>query len=50
MAGSAAALSLIALLSWAGRPGTGLLLLVFVAALVTARRDAWRLCAGRGDD
>jgi hypothetical protein len=45
MAASAAALSLVALLEWAGRPGTGLLIVAFVAAVHRAVRDArsvWR--------
>ena len=50
MAGSATALSLIALVRWAGRPGTGLLALVFVVSLAVAWRDAWKLCARREDD
>jgi hypothetical protein len=50
MAGSATALSLIAIVSWAGRPGTGLLVLVFVVSLAVVCRDAWRLCVCREDD
>ena len=50
MAGSAAALSLVAIVRWAGRPGTGLLVLVFVVSLAVAWRDAWKLCARREDD
>jgi hypothetical protein len=50
MAGSATALSLIAIVRWAGRPGTGLLVLVFVVSVSVAWRDAWRLCARREDD
>lgn len=46
MAGSAAALSLIAMLRWAGRPGTGLLLAFFVVSVATVWRDAARLRAG----
>jgi hypothetical protein len=45
MAASAAALSLVALLEGAGRPGTGLLLVAFVAAVSVAVRDVrsvWR--------
>src|SRR5262245_21416624 len=45
MAASAAALSLVALLEWAGRPGTGLLLVAFLTAAHAAVRDAralWR--------
>ena len=50
MAGSAAALSLVAIVRWAGRPGTGLLVLVSVASLGVAWRDASKLCAQRKDD
>ena len=50
MAGSATALSLIALVRWVGRPGAGLLVLVFVVSLAVAWRDAWSLCAWREDD
>ena len=45
MAASAAALSLVALLEWAGRPGTGLLFLASIAAAHGAIRDGrsvWR--------
>jgi hypothetical protein len=45
MASSAAALSLVALVEWAGRPGTGLLTVAFLAAACVAFRDArsvWR--------
>ena len=45
MAASAAALSLVALLEWAGRPGTGLLIVALLAAADGAIRDArsvWR--------
>jgi hypothetical protein len=52
MAASAAALSLVALLEWAGRPGTGLLLLALVTAALVAVRDArsvWR-SAGAPED
>src|SRR5262245_34442876 len=45
MAASAAALSLVALLRWAGRPGTGLLIVAFLtAACVTVKdaRSVWR--------
>jgi hypothetical protein len=51
-AGSAAALSLVALLEWAGRPGTGLLIVVFLAAAHVAVRDArsvWRRAGARAD-
>jgi hypothetical protein len=50
MAGSTAALSLVALGRWAGRPGTGLLVLVFTVSVTVVWRDARRLCASRGDD
>ena len=49
MAGSATALSLIALVRWVGRPGAGLLVLVFVVSLGVGWRDVRRLCA-RGED
>ena len=45
MAGSATALSLVALVRFAGEPGTGLLVLVFAGSLAVAWRDAWRLRA-----
>src|SRR5262249_48496609 len=48
MAASVAALSLVALLQWAGWPGTGLLIVAFLTAARVAVRDArsvWR--AGR---
>jgi hypothetical protein len=53
MAASAAALSLLALLEWAGRPGTGLLLVVFLTASRVAVRDArsvWRSGGAAEDD
>ena len=50
MAGSAAALSLVAMVRWADRPGTGLLILVFVVSLGVAWRDLWRLCVACGDE
>jgi hypothetical protein len=53
MAGSAAALSLVALLEWAGRPGTGLLILAFLTAALVAVRDArsvWRSPGAPEDD
>jgi hypothetical protein len=39
-AASAAALSLVALLEWAGRPGTGLLIVALLTAARVAVRDA----------
>src|SRR5262245_53028423 len=45
MAASAGALSLVALLEWAGRPGTGLLMVALLTATYGAIRDArlvWR--------
>jgi hypothetical protein len=45
MAGSAAALSLVALVEWVGRPGTGLLIVALLTTLRVAVRDArlvWR--------
>ena len=50
MAGSATALSLVAIVRWAGRPGTGVLVLVFVVALGVAWRDARKLWACRKDN
>jgi hypothetical protein len=50
IAGSAAALSLVALVRWAGRPGTGLLVLVFAVAFALTWRDAWTLWTRREDD
>ena len=50
MAGSAAALSLVAMVRWAGKPGTGLLVLVFVVSLGVAWGDAWRLYSSYKDD
>jgi hypothetical protein len=47
MAGSAVALSLISIVRWTGKPGTGLLMLVFVVSITVAWRDAWRLYACR---
>jgi hypothetical protein len=49
MTGSATALSLVAIMRWAGRPGTGLLVLVCGVSLVVAWRDACSLRAGRED-
>ena len=40
MAASAVALSGVALLEWAGRPGTGLLIVAFLAAARVTGRDA----------
>jgi hypothetical protein len=51
-AASAAALSVVALLEWAGRPGTGLLIVALLAAARMAVRDArlvWRT-AGAPED
>jgi hypothetical protein len=53
MAASAAALSLVALVEWAGQPGTGLLLVAFVTAGHVAVRDArsvWRSTGAPADD
>jgi hypothetical protein len=53
MAASAGALSLVALLEWAGRPGTGLLLVAFLTASRVAVRDArsvWRSAGAPEDD
>jgi hypothetical protein len=50
MAGSATALSLVAIVRWAGRPGTGLLVLVFVVSLAVAWHDSRSVCAGRAED
>jgi hypothetical protein len=50
MAGSATALSLISIVRWAGTPGTGLLVLVFVVSIAVAWRDARRLYAFRHDN
>jgi len=53
MAASAAALSLVALLEWAGRPGTGLVLVAFLTASRVAVRDAlsvWRSAGAPEDD
>ena len=52
-AASAAVLSLAALLEWGGRPGTGLLIVAFLAATCVAVRDArleWRSTATTKDD
>src|SRR5262249_9200802 len=53
MAASAAALSLVALLQWAGRPGTGLLIVALLVAAHVAVRDAlavWRPPVAPEDD
>ena len=47
MAGSATAMSLIAIVRWAGRPGTGLLILVLLVSLAVAWHDSWKLYAWR---
>src|SRR6516165_6825145 len=50
---SAAALSLVALLEWAGRPGTGLLIVALLSAGRVAVRDArsvWRSAGAPADD
>ena len=49
MAGSATVLSLVAILRFAGRPGIGLLAVVFVVSLTVAWRDAWKLRAWEED-
>jgi hypothetical protein len=53
MAASAAALSLVSLLEWAGRPGTGLLIVALLASARVAVRDArsvWRPAVAPEDD
>jgi hypothetical protein len=53
MAASAAGLSVVALLEWAGRPGTGLLMVAsFTAARVAVRdaRSVWRCAGAPADD
>jgi hypothetical protein len=53
MAASVAALSLVALLEWAGQPGTGLLIVALLtAARVTVRdtRSVWRSAVAPEDD
>jgi hypothetical protein len=53
MAASAAALSLVALLEWAGRPGTGLLIVAFFTASTVSLRDArsaWRSSGAPADN
>jgi hypothetical protein len=52
MAASAAGLSLVALLEWGGRPGTGLLIVALLTATRVAVRDArsvWRASAAPED-
>jgi hypothetical protein len=52
-AASAAALSMVALLEWAGRPGTGLLLVALLTAACVSVRDArsvWRSARAPGND
>jgi hypothetical protein len=49
MAGSAAALSVVALIRWARRPGAGLLVLVLGISLTVVWRDAWSLRVSRKD-
>src|SRR5262249_56632308 len=44
MAASAAALSLVALLEWAGRPGTGLLIVALLTAVRVPFTDARSVC------
>jgi hypothetical protein len=44
MAVGATVLSLVALLEWAGRPGTGLLIVVFLIAVCVVVRDARSVC------
>jgi hypothetical protein len=48
MAGSATLLSLVALVSWPGRPGKGMLFLVCGASLAVAWRDAMKLFRSPG--
>ena len=53
MAASAAALSLVALLEWPGRPGTGLLIVALLTAARVALRDArsvWRSAGAQAND
>jgi hypothetical protein len=53
MAASVAALSLAALLEWAGRPGTGLLIVALLTAACMAGRDArlvWRSAGAPEED
>jgi hypothetical protein len=53
MAASAAALSLVALLGWAGRPGTGLLIVALLIAGCAVLRDArsvWRSASAPEDN
>ena len=48
MAASAAALSLVALLEWPGRPGTGLLIVALLAAARVVVRYAWSVWRSAG--
>ena len=53
MAASAAVLSLVAFLEWAGRPGTGLVIVALLAAARVTVRDArsvWRSAGASADD
>ena len=53
MAASAAALSLVALLQWAGQPGTGLLIVALLTGVHVAVRDArsvWRSAGAQAND
>ena len=53
MAASAAALSLVALLRWAGQPGTGLLIVALLTGVHVAVRDArsvWRSAGAQAND
>jgi hypothetical protein len=53
MAGSAAALSLVALIRWAGHPGSGWLVLALAVALGVVARDAqsaWKTASCPPDD
>jgi hypothetical protein len=53
MASSAAALSLVALLEWGGRPGTGLLIVAFLTAAsvtVSDARSVWQSAGAPADN
>jgi hypothetical protein len=50
MVGSATTLSLVAIVRSVGRPGTGLVLLVFLVCLAVAWRDVGRLRAAGEDN